>query len=290
MTRTRAWIEAVRLRTLPVSISGVLAAAGFVAASGLDADWHWAPVCLIFAVLAQIASNFANEYFDFRDGIDTTGTRRGPERGVAGGIISPRAMLTAALATLGVACLIGLLTLLRGGWAMLPCGIIIALGALGYSAGPYPFSRHCLGEIAVILLYGIAPVVLTVYLLTLALPAGAWITGTAVGFWGAMVLLINNYRDIDADRMAGKHTLSTVIGPQGSALLFCALGQMAGMGLWLGGGMSWGVLPLIPIVLGFTGGYALYRGGLDGPQCTKLLALTSILLFVATFFQTILAL
>ena len=290
MTRTGAWIEAVRLRTLPVSLSGVMAAAGYVAASGLDADWRWAPVCLAFAVLAQIASNFANEYFDFRDGIDTATGRRGPERGVAGGIISPQAMLTATMATLGIACLIGLSTLLRGGWEMLPCGIIIALGALGYSAGPYPFSRHCLGELAVILLYGIAPVVLTVYLLTLTLPAGAWITGAAIGLWGAMVLLVNNYRDIDADSRAGKHTLSTLIGPQGSALLFCGLGQLTGMSLWLGGGMSWGVLPLIPIVLGFAGGYVLYRGGLEGAQCTRLLAITSVLLFVATFFQMILAL
>ncbi|MDE7335098.1 MAG: 1,4-dihydroxy-2-naphthoate octaprenyltransferase [Muribaculaceae bacterium] len=290
MTRAGAWIEAVRLRTLPVSISGVLAAAGYVAASGTDADWKWAPVCLVFAVLAQIASNFANEYFDYRDGIDTAQGRRGPERGVANGIITPRAMLAATLATLGIACLIGLLTLLRGGWEMLPCGIVIALGALGYSAGPYPFSRHCLGEVAVILLYGLAPVVLTVYLLTLTLPAGAWITGAAIGLWGAMVLLVNNYRDIDADRAAGKHTLSTLMGPQGSALLFCALGQLAGLGLWLGGGSSWGALPVIPMALGFMGGFALFRGGLTGAACTRLLAITSCLLFIATFFQTILAL
>ncbi len=290
MTRAGAWIEAVRLRTLPVSISGVLAAVGYVAASGAETRWEWAPVCLVFAVLAQISSNFANEYFDYRDGIDTASGRRGPERGVANGIISPRAMLIAALSTLGVACLIGLLTLLRGGWEMLPCGIVIALGALGYSAGPYPFSRHRLGEVAVILLYGIAPVVLTVYLLTLTLPTGAWITGAAIGLWGAMVLLVNNYRDIDADRAAGKNTLSTLVGPRGSALLFCALGQLAGLGLWLGGGMSWGALPIIPMAIGFLGGYVMFRGGLSGAQCTRLLAATSCLLFIATFFQTILAL
>lgn len=289
MTRTAAWIEAVRLRTLPVSISGVLAAVGYVVAADTAADWRWAPVCLIFAVLAQIASNFANEYFDYRDGIDSAKERRGPQRGVANGVITPRAMLAATLITLGIACFIGLFTILRGGWQMLPCGLIIALGALGYSAGPYPFSRHYLGEVAVILLYGLAPVVLTVYLLTLTLPAGAFITGAAVGLWGAMVLLVNNYRDIDADRSVSKHTLSTLIGPRGSALLYCALGQLCGLGLWLGGGASWGVLPVIPMAMGFMGGYALFRGSLDGAACTRLLAVTSCLLFVATFFQTILA-
>ncbi len=290
MTRTGAWIEAMRLRTLPVSLSGVLSAVGFVAAEGHEISWLWAGICLVFALLAQIVSNFANEYFDYRDGIDAVDSRRGPQRGVANGVIAPKSMLRATFGVLSAACLIGLFTILRGGWAMLPFGIIIALCAIGYSAGPYPFSRHCLGEVAVILLYGLAPVVLTIYLLSLTLPPRAFILGAAIGFWGAMVLLINNYRDIEPDRRSGKRTVSTVIGPQGSALLYCALGQFAGLGLWLGGGMSWGLLPVIPMVLGMVGGYVMWRGGLSGPQCTRLLALTSVLMFIATFFQTILAL
>ena len=166
MTQTRAWIEALRLRTLPVSLSGVLAAVGFVAANGCEVTPLWAGICIVFALLAQIASNFANEFFDYRDGIDSVATRRGPQRGVANGVIIPSAMLKATLYVLGAACLIGSFTILRGGWPMLPFGIIIALCAIGYSAGPYPFSRHCLGEVAVILLYGLAPVSLTVYLLS----------------------------------------------------------------------------------------------------------------------------
>lgn len=290
MTRTKAWIEAMRLRTLPVSVSGVLAAIGFVAAGGMEIDWLWAGICMLFALLAQIASNFANEFFDYRDGIDSVATRRGPQRGVANGVIAPVSMLKATFGVLAVACLIGSLTILRGGWQMLPFGIIIALCALAYSAGPYPFSRHCLGEVAVILLYGLAPVALTVYLLSFSASLRACILGVAIGLWGAMVLLTNNYRDIEPDRQSGKQTISTVIGPAGSALLYCALGQLAGLGLWLGGGMSWGVLPIIPMALGFGGGYVMWRGGLSGQQCTKLLALTSVLMFIATFSQTVLAL
>lgn len=290
MTRTKAWIEAMRLRTLPVSLSGVLAAVGFVAANGMEIDWLWAGICIMFAILAQIASNFANEFFDYRDGIDSVDTRRGPQRGVANGAIAPTTMLKAALMVLGAACIIGSFTILHGGWLMLPFGIIIALCALGYSAGPYPFSRHCLGEAAVILLYGLTPVALTVHLLSFTLSARVCILGIAIGLWGAMVLLVNNYRDIESDRQSGKRTISTVIGLGGSAMLYCALGQFAGLGLWVGGGMSWGLLPVIPMVLGFCGGYLMWRGGLSGEQCTRLLALTSVLMFIATFTQTVLAL
>lgn len=293
MTRAGAWIEGMRLRTLPVSMAGVTAAVGFVAASGARVEWGWAAVCFIFALLAQIASNFANEYFDWRDGVDTAAGRRGPERGVTNGIIPPRQMLFAALLTLGLACAVGVLTIIRGGWWMLPCGIVIALGALAYSAGPYPLSRHCLGEVAVVMFYGLAPVVLTVYLLTLTLPLRAWILGLAIGLWGAMVILVNNYRDIDADRAAGKRTVSTVIGPQGSALLYCALGQFAGLAMWLSTGAALtfaALLSVIPMLLGFDAGLALFKGGLDGRQCTRLLALTSVSMFLTVLIQLIIRL
>lgn len=287
MTKTQAWIEGMRLRTLPVSLAGVVAATGLAEANGYAIPWLWFAICLVFAVLAQIASNFANEYFDFRAGIDGDG-RRGPQRGVANGIISPRAMLAATLMTLGVACLLGLSTICRGGWMMLPCGIVIALGALAYSAGPWPLSRHCMGEVAVVLFYGIAPVCLTYYLLTLRWSLGALACGIGVGMWGAMVILVNNYRDIDSDRVVGKHTLSTCLGSQGSAMLYLALGQFSAVALFVSGGAAWGFLPLIPAALGFGVSFALYRGGLSGEQCTRILAVTAMsLLLTALIFMLI---
>jgi len=290
MTRTGAWIEGMRLRTLPVSLAGVVAATAFARTSGFDIPWGWAAVCLIFAVLAQIASNFANEYFDYRDGIDTSGKRRGPERGVANGIITPRQMLTATLLTLGLACVIGLLTIMRGGWWLLPCGVFIALGVLAYSAGPYPLSRHCLGEVAVVIFYGIVPVTLTYYLLTLTLSIPSLLLGVAIGLWGAMVILVNNYRDIDADRAAGKHTLSTRLGPRGSAILYCGLGQLSGLFMWLALGLTQGLLPLLPMILGFCGSKPLYFGGLTGKYCTTLLAITAMSLLLTTILSLLIAL
>lgn len=282
MTRTAAWVEGMRLRTLPVSMAGVLAATGLAAAPGHEIHWGWAAVCLIFALLAQIASNFANEYFDYKAGIDSASGRQGPERGVANGVISPRAMLRATLLTLAAACAVGLLTVARGDWWLIPAGAAIALGALAYSAGPWPLSRHCMGEVAVVVFYGIVPVTLTFYLQTLTFSLSALLCGLGVGFWGAMVILINNYRDIVPDTAAGKHTLSTRLGPQGSAMLYLALGQFAAVSLWFSAGAAWGALPLIPAALGFALGAVLNRGRLSGAQCTRMLAVTAMTLLLAS--------
>lgn len=219
----------MRLRTLPVSIAGVIA--GW--ASAFHQGGHlWLPalLCLIFAISAQIASNFANEYFDFRNGFDRKG-REGFRRGVTEGDISPRAMLTATLATLGFACCIGLgMLLLSCEWWLLIPGILIALFALGYSTGPWPLSHHGLGDIAVIIFFGIVPVCLTSYLccgnsfsaVHTALPFSV-----AVGLMAANVLIVNNYRDVNDDRMVGKHTTVVIFGRTVMANVYLAFGVIA---------------------------------------------------------------
>ncbi len=284
MTRTHAWIEGARLRTLPVSAAGVFMAVGqaYARTGGLSAEqWGWAGVCLLFALLAQIASNFANEYFDYRDGIDGDG-RLGPLRGVAAGVISPVAMRTAAMVTLGIACIVGLSTVARGGFMLIPAGVFIALGALAYSAGPYPLSRHCLGEVAVVVFYGIVPVNLTFYVLTLRFSASVALLSLGVGLAGAMVILVNNYRDIKSDGLVGKRTLSTCIGPQGSALLYCALGQ--GAAICMMGAFSCLRFAMFAVMafLGIAGGALLHRQTLSGPQLTKLLAVTAMTLMLTS--------
>ena len=135
----------MRLRTLPVSVAGVVLGCGLAVADGSFCPVP-AALCLGFALLAQIASNFGNEYFDYRDGLDAPG-RDGPRRGVTEGDISPRAMLIATFATLAAAAAIGCCLIPFAGWWLLPLGIVIALAAMAYSTGPYPLSRHCLGEV-----------------------------------------------------------------------------------------------------------------------------------------------
>ena len=203
MKKITFWIEAMRLRTLPVSLAGIIAACALALTSrcfSLTA----AILCLLFATLAQIASNFANEYYDFKAGLDAPG-RDGPRRGVTEGDISPRAMKAATYGVLAAACAVGLAIAATAGWWLVGAGIIIALGVIAYSAGPFPLSRHGLGEIAVIFFFGIIPVNLTYYVMSgvLWMP-DVFMTSLSIGLMGANVLIVNNYRDADADRAVGK--------------------------------------------------------------------------------------
>lgn len=223
------WIEAMRLRTLPVSISGVLAG---ISCALIEESFRFVPalLCLLFAVLAQITSNFANEYYDYKKGIDRKG-RQGFRRGVTEGDISPTAMKYATYGTLFAAAAVGCLMLFWGSWWMIPVGLCIGLFALAYSAGPYPLSHHGLGDVAVVLFFGVVPVTLTCYLqqgnwdgLWLSLPVSV-----AVGMMAANVLVVNNYRDAEDDLSVGKRTTVVIFGRKamGWAYLVSGVGAAA---------------------------------------------------------------
>lgn len=227
------WIEAMRLRTLPVSLAGVVFGWGLSAYFGVC---HLLPavLCLVFAILAQIASNFANEYFDYRAGLDRPG-REGFRRGVTEGDISPRAMLLATLATLGVACCVGLgLMFYSAQWWLIIPGILIAIFALAYSTGPWPLSHHGLGDIAVIIFFGIVPVCLTTYVCT-----GGWNgwhtilpSSAGIGLMAANVLIVNNYRDADDDRSVNKHTTVVIFGRNFMSWAYLLSGIIAIVLMW----------------------------------------------------------
>lgn len=225
MSKIRIWIECMRLRTLPVSLSGVVIAIAL-------AWWHgrfvWVPalLCLLFALLAQVASNFANEYYDFKKGADKVG-RVGPRRGVTEGDIKPRTLFIVTFATLAVAGVVGCCLIPYGGWWLLPVGIFIALGALAYSTGPYPLSYHGLGELAVFFFFGVIPVTLTYYVQALRIEPIVILASMATGFLGVNVLLVNNYRDVDDDREAGKRTSVVIFGRQPAAAAYLINGYVA---------------------------------------------------------------
>ncbi|MCM1336754.1 MAG: 1,4-dihydroxy-2-naphthoate octaprenyltransferase [Candidatus Amulumruptor caecigallinarius] len=200
----------MRLRTIPVSLAGVATAAALGLICHGSVRGVPLTLCIIFAVLAQIASNFANEYFDYRDGLDRPG-REGFRRGVTEGDISPRAMLTATLLTLALALGVGCGLICYGGWWLVAVGAAVGMGVLAYSAGPYPLSRHGLGEVAVIVFFGLVPVTLTYWLSTGQTPGvTVWCAAAGIGLLGANVLVVNNYRDRHDDAAVGKHTLAVL--------------------------------------------------------------------------------
>ena len=214
----KIWLECFRLRTLPVSLSGVIIAIGL-------AKWHhrfqWIPalLCIAFALLAQIVSNMANEYFDYLKGTDKPG-RVGPRRGVTEGDIKPTTLRNATFGLLILAGVVGCCLIPYGGWWLLPVGIVIALAALAYSAGPYPLSYHGLGELMVFIFFGVVPVNLTYYVMALRFDPLVLLFSITIGLMGVNVLLVNNYRDVEDDRIAGKKTQTVMRGRPATAYAY----------------------------------------------------------------------
>ena len=220
----KIWLECFRLRTLPVSLSGAIIAIGL-------AKWHhhfhWTPalLCLAFALLAQIVSNTANEYFDFLQGTDKPG-RVGPRRGVTEGDIKPTTLRNVTLGLLALAGVVGCCLIPYGGWWLLPVGIVIALAALAYSAGPYPLSYHGLGELMVFIFFGLVPVNMTYYVMALRFDPLVLLFSITIGLLGVNVLLVNNYRDVEDDRLAGKKTQTVMRGRPITAFAYLLNGYL----------------------------------------------------------------
>jgi len=243
--KLKAWIEAMRLRTLPVSIAGVLSGIAMALMAGGFRPMP-ACICLVFAVLAQVASNFANEYYDFKGGLDKPG-REGPRRGVTEGDITPQAMKAATFATLGLACACGLSLVHWGGWWLIAVGAAIAVGVVAYSAGPYPLSHHGLGEVAVALFFGVIPVNFTFYLQAGCFSLPVAFASLAIGLMGSNVLIVNNYRDADDDASVGKRTLAVKWGRRAVSAMYLLngyLGVALMWGVWKSLGIGWLAVPV----------------------------------------------
>ncbi len=240
----KPWIEAMRLRTLPVSAAGVLAGSA-VALSYDNFQWLPATICLVFALIAQIVSNFANEYFDFKNGLDHKG-RQGFRRGVTEGDIKPESMKWAMIILMAIDCLLGCSLIYWGGLWIIAVGILVVIAAFAYSAGPWPLSHHGLGDEAVVIFYGIIPVTMTAYL-----QCGDWMGGSmatvlgdmwimalivslGIGLLGANVLTVNNVRDYRDDAKVGKRTKAVIFGPKAMRVSYIICSYL-GLGLvWFG--------------------------------------------------------
>ena len=277
----RYWIEAMRLRTLPVSVAGVIAGTGCAI---LTDSFKAIPalLCLTFAILAQIAANFGNEYYDFKNGIDRKG-RAGFRRGVTEGEISPKAMKAATFITLGIAAAVGCAMLIYGPWWLMIAGILIMCFALAYSAGPYPLSHHGLGDIAVIIFFGIVPVVLTWYLQTSSWDSAdiAIETSVAIGLLAANVLVVNNYRDMEDDAAVGKRTTVVIFGRKvmsAAYLLSGFIGMYVMIPVWLGMPVWVFAVPLIYLALHVKTWYSLRQSA--GAAINPLLGRTAMNLLV----------
>ena len=199
------WLNAARPRTLVAAFAPVALGSALATRQG-DFVLLIAVLCLLFAIFIQIATNFANDYYDHLKGADTE-KRVGPIRATSRGLVSPQAMRNAALIATFLAFVSGISLLPFGNLWLLPIGLVCLLLAWGYTGGPYPLAYNGLGDVFVLIFFGWVAVGLTFFLQTGSLTWPAVLAGTTCGLLAANLLLVNNLRDEVTDRISEKKTL-----------------------------------------------------------------------------------
>jgi 1,4-dihydroxy-2-naphthoate octaprenyltransferase len=210
MTTSRVWLEALRLRTLPAAIVPVLLGITLAAIQG-EIPLGISGLILFTAILIQLGTNFANEYYDYLKGADTP-DRVGFIRGTSAGLIPPVAMKRAYIITMMLALFSGLSLVYHSGWPILVIGLLSIFFGVVYTAGPYPLAYVGLGDIFVFLFFGVIAVNGTYYVLTQTLSYPVLVASLACGALSTNILVVNNLRDSETDRKVGKKTLGVRFG------------------------------------------------------------------------------
>lgn len=217
----KLWVMAARPKTLSAAFVPVLVGSA-VAFSHDSFVFLPALVALLAAGLIQIGTNFANDYFDFKSGADNE-DRLGPTRVTQAGLIAPEAVKRATGLTFLLAFLIGLYLVWVGGWPVLAIGVASILSGIAYTGGPYPLGYNGLGDLFVFLFFGLIAVATTYYVQALSWAPEAFMAALPVGFLATAIIVVNNYRDIDTDQVAGKRTLAVRLGRKWTRRQYLAL-------------------------------------------------------------------
>lgn len=282
----RAWIDAARPKTLPAAVVPILVGTAEANRMGVF-DWWPVLVCLCFALLVQIATNMANDYYDHVRGADTP-DRVGPERLVASGRIQPKAMLWVSLTIFLLAFLVGLDLVAYRGWELLIVGVVSIVFGYGYTGGPYPLAYRGLGDVFVIFFFGLVATMGTVYVITGVLTLSSGLLGLALGLLANNILVVNNYRDRETDLRADKMTLIARFGLNFGlaqykiqlALAFLALTLYAS-----GNRELWHAVPFVSLPLGIILSSKLEKT--TGPALNSLLAKTAGFLLLVGVLMTV---
>ena len=208
--RAAIWLGAMRPRTLPAALAPVLVGSGLAAHDG-KFDPGAAALCLGFALLVQIGTNFANDYYDFVRGADTA-ARVGPRRAVAAGLIAPATMKAAMVAVFGATFICGLGLLAWGGPWLLVVGVASIVSGYAYTGGPMPLAYVGLGDVFVFVFCGLVAVGGTYFVQAGRLTLDAMLAGAPIGLLAANILVVNNYRDAETDAAVRKGSLVVRLG------------------------------------------------------------------------------
>jgi 1,4-dihydroxy-2-naphthoate polyprenyltransferase len=219
--RTRAWLLAARLKTLTAAVAPVLVGTGLAVHHDALEPWP-ATAALVGAILIQIGTNLANDYYDFVRGGDTA-ERVGPVRVTQAGMIQPEAVRRGMLIVLAAAMLPGAYLVAVAGWPIVWIGLASLACAVLYTGGPYPLAYHGLGDLFVFIFFGLVAVGGTYYVQGLSWPADALLAGAGLGALSTALLVVNNLRDIETDARAGKRTLAVRLGRRGTRVEYVLL-------------------------------------------------------------------
>ncbi len=281
MSHSRLWILASRPRTLPAAIAPVLVGTALAAS---EDEFHVLPflAAMVGSTFIQIGTNLSNDYSDARRGADTE-DRLGPVRVTAGGLMPPRHVLAGTYIAFGIAVAAGLYLAAVAGWELLVVGVASILAGVLYTGGPRPYGYEGLGELFVFVFFGIVAVVGSYYVQTEELRWEAFALAVPVGLLSSAILVVNNVRDIDTDRRAGKHTLAVKLGRERARALFTAMVVLSFAApvviLALGGLTPWLLITLAALPLGVPL-IKTVSSRSDGPTLNRALAGTGRLLAV----------
>ncbi len=239
--------------------------------------WDAFLLALAAALAIQVAANFANDVSDARRGADPE-ERIGPPRMVSAGRITARQMWAGVALALIVAAVAGVALTVIAGPAILVVGVLSIVAMLGYVGGPFPYGYRGLGEVFVFIFFGVVATVGSRYVHDMTAPGEAWLLSIPVGLLAAAILVVNNYRDLETDRAAGKRTLAVILGRDRTRALFIALvyGAMALIAAFAATGLT----PLPTIFAALLAPYAMgpvrimYRKS-DGPSLIRALKMTA---------------
>lgn len=210
-SKVQTWLYATRPHTWGASMAPMMIVCGGLIHEGVFRFWPYV-LCFIVAWSAQIVSNLANDYFDFIGGKDTE-KRVGFERILTTGEVTKEQMKTALYIATGVCITSGIGVAAISSWWMLVVGLFVIIGASAYSAGPYPLSHHGLGDLAVVVFYGLVPVLCTFIAVGGVMPPFYMVPlALGIGMWEANILVVNNYRDYAEDKSSNKRTLIVLLG------------------------------------------------------------------------------
>ena len=248
----KAWLLASRPKTLTGAAVPVMIGASLAWADAIPGQFSItaALLCLLFAFIMQVDANLVNDYYDYCKGTDDRETRLGPERACTQGWVSVEAMRWVIVSTTALACLVGLPLVAYGGWQLVAVGALCVAFCFLYTTY---FSYIGLGDVLVLVFFGLLPVTMTYYVQLQTVSMEAMVASLACGLVIDALLLVNNFRDRDTDRAAGKMTLVVRIGAEASLRAYLGVGIVAClMGLVFGvAGHRWWAfgLPLAYLVL-----------------------------------------